>query len=157
MKKVFFAALSFAILWAGECMAQTVTLPLVEGQLNVSGLISNLRPGYGFDNHRHNLGLLYIPALSFHTASGAQVADIDVGFTFAQSGQTPVTAGQSGGIYTAVGVRVDTLAQQWGATSWFRQHVTSAPIPAVELGPLGGYLKTDGGWIYGVYCSAKLF
>ena len=148
MKKVIVALLvGFPVSGA----AQSLSLPVLNTQFDLSGVVSSMHPCYVFDQRHDNLAGAYIVGLDFHTAAGDSIAQANIGMAWAVDG---VQKGQ-GGPMLSIGFRADNLAARTQTVQWVRDHMTSLKLPAVEVGPFGSWVPKLG-WLYGLFVSTKL-
>jgi hypothetical protein len=128
--------------------AQSLSVPLVNTQLDLASIVQQMHPCYVFDQHRDNLAGAYIVGLDLHTAPGTSIAQINGGFAWQ-------VASGVGGPMLSLGLRVDNLVSRAMSQSWLQTHATALKLPAIEVGPFGSYINNLG-WLYGLFVSTKL-
>lgn len=136
-----------------SAMAQSVSpsmdLPLLNKTVDLASVVNNMHACYVFDQHRSHLAGAYLPGLNLHTASGVEMASLNVGAIWQADNGV-------GGPMVAVGIRFDNLAQRAYGNSWVATHTSMTKLPAVEVGPFGGWIGRLG-WLYGLFVSAKVW
>lgn len=149
MKKI---VLALALLVAGsEVRAQSSTdlvLPVV-GSVDFATLVANSGPIFAYDNHGRKWAGASMRVLWTPADPAMSLADLEVGVLW------DATSGVPSGVTTSIGLRADNIANRLGATSWAKRNFGFAPVPAVEIGPWGGYLPVEKQWVYGGFISKK--
>lgn len=155
MKKYLIKCLIMLVLSivASTAKAQTVggslNLPLL-GTVDLNSMIANSGVIAAYDNH----GVKWAGAsmrVAWTPADPAQsLADLEVGALWNPASGAP------SGITSAVGLRLDNIAAKFGASPFIHKYVGWLPVPAIELGPFGGYLTATRQWIWGVFVAKKI-
>ena len=120
----------------------SLTVPGVNGSLDLTSLIKSLHPVYVYDQHKDSLGGADLHVISFHSASGTDWVNLNAGLVWR-------TTDGIGGPMVSARVRWDNVWGNATGTSWAQKYVSAIKVPQVEAGPFGGYINRLG-WLYGV-------
>ena len=118
-----------------------VTVPGVNGSLDLSSLVKSLHPVYVYDQHRDSLAGADIHAFTVKSAAGTE-------WVHACAGVVYRTTDGIGGPMGSLRVRWDNVLANAESTAWMKAHTSSISIPQIEAGPFGGYINRLG-WLYG--------
>jgi len=109
---------------------------------NFGEFFHSVRAGYAVNQHLEKSAVFYTALQSFHTASGVELVNLNIGWE-----------GDNKRPLVAFGGRFDNLIPMLWGSGWGKAHVSTAKLPTLEFGPYvsGWPVKTADGYKLDVY------
>lgn len=117
--------------------AQTVELPLA-GKLDLGKVVSAMRADYVYAlKPTQRLAGAHIPLASLTDTKGMELLNVNGGMIWD-------TSNGVGGPFMALGGRLDNISSWLRGKEWLTRRISFIALPAVEIGPFGGYVARHG-------------